>query len=71
MSLKIFKNNFVNTDFTNTQMQLHKAFGSVVQVQTKPKPLYLIAIQSAKPFLVRLCHLHLEMDLKVGKQIDP
>ena len=66
-----FKSSFENLDSLNIQMQLHKAFGSVVQVQTKPKPLYLIAIKSVKPFLVRLCLLHLEMDLKVGKQIDP
>ena len=69
LSFKIFRNSFVNPDSPN--MRLHKAFGSVVQVQTKPRPLYLIAIKSAKPFLVRLCLLHLEMDLKVGKQIDP
>ena len=71
LSLKMFKNSFVNSDSPTIQMQLHKAFGSVVQVQTKPRPLYLIAIKSVKPFLVRLCLLHLEMDLKVGKQIDP
>ena len=71
LSFKIFKNCFVNWDSPNIQMRLHKAFGSVVQVQTKPRPLYLIAIKSAKPFLVRLCLLHLEMDLKVGKQIGP
>ena len=66
-----FRNSFENLDSPNIPMQLHKAFGSIVQVQNKPRPLYLIVIKSVKPFLVRLCLLHLEMDLKVGKQIDP